>query len=82
MNGYDTALIRSVCDAVDIPVIAHGGAGKVEDFALAVGDGGASAVAAGAFFLFFGKRRTVLLTYPTEDELRRVLRPELVRSRE
>lgn len=82
MQGYDTSLIRSVCEAVEIPVIAHGGAGKVEDFGLAVETGGASAVAAGAFFLFFGKRRTVLLTYPTEQDLREVLGPDLVRSRE
>ncbi len=50
MQGYDVGLIRSVADAVDIPVIAAGGAGKVEHFAEAVLDGHASAVAAGSIY--------------------------------
>ncbi|MGE0267238.1 MAG: imidazole glycerol phosphate synthase subunit HisF [Candidatus Omnitrophota bacterium] len=31
-NGYDVPLTKSVCDAVNIPVIASGGAGKLEHF--------------------------------------------------
>jgi cyclase len=31
-NGYDIALTDAVCKAVNIPVIASGGAGKLEDF--------------------------------------------------
>ena len=31
-NGYDLPLTKAVCDAVNIPVIASGGAGKLEDF--------------------------------------------------
>lgn len=31
-NGYDLALTKAVCDAVTIPVIASGGAGKLEHF--------------------------------------------------
>ncbi len=30
--GFDTELIKSVADAVSVPVIAHGGAGKLSDF--------------------------------------------------
>lgn len=69
MKGYDTALIRSVADAVSVPVIAHGGAGRLEDFTLAVKDGHASAVAAGSLFVFHGKHRAVLITYPKRSEL-------------
>jgi len=36
LAGYDTALIRSVAEAVSIPVIAHGGAGKLSDFKEAI----------------------------------------------
>lgn len=32
-NGYDINLTNSICDSVNIPVIASGGAGKLEDFA-------------------------------------------------
>ena len=31
-NGFDIPLLRAVCEAVSIPVIASGGAGKIEDF--------------------------------------------------
>ena len=31
-NGFDLGLLKSVCDAVSIPVIASGGAGSVDDF--------------------------------------------------
>lgn len=50
MEGYDHTLIRSVADAVEIPVIAAGGAGKPEDFPPAVLQGHASAVAAGSIY--------------------------------
>lgn len=71
MQGYDLNLLRTVADAVSIPVIALGGAGSTADLASAVYEGHASAVSAGAFFLFYGKRRTVLITYPSDAELRR-----------
>lgn len=31
-NGFDLELLEKVCDAVSVPVIASGGAGKIEDF--------------------------------------------------
>lgn len=51
MEGYDLELIRAVSDAVDIPVIAHGGCSGPEDMLAAI-QAGASAVAAGALFQF------------------------------
>ncbi|MCC6758362.1 MAG: imidazole glycerol phosphate synthase subunit HisF [Candidatus Omnitrophica bacterium] len=33
-NGFDLELTEAVCKAVNIPVIASGGAGKIEDFAV------------------------------------------------
>lgn len=49
--GYDLELVRTVCTAVSIPVIASGGCSGYEDMARAL-EAGASAVAAGALFLF------------------------------
>lgn len=69
MEGYDIELIKSISNSVKIPIIACGGAGKLNDFSLAVKQGGASAVAAGSFFVFHGKRRAVLITYPTYSEI-------------
>jgi len=71
MAGYDLDLVSSVSQSVDIPVIACGGAGSLDDFAKAVKNG-ASAVAAGSLFVFHGKLRGVLINYPTRDELENV----------
>jgi cyclase len=51
MEGYDLDLIREVSQAVSIPVIASGGCSGYEDMYQAI-KAGASAVAAGAMFLF------------------------------
>lgn len=51
MEGYDIETILQVAAAVEIPVIAHGGAGCYEDMLQAV-QAGASAIAAGAMFQF------------------------------
>jgi len=50
-NGYDIELIRLVRAAVNVPVIASGGAGKLTDFAPAL-DAGADAVLAASVFHF------------------------------
>ena len=62
--GYDLKLIQIVSDAVNIPVIACGGAGKLEDFVAGVKKGHASAIAAGSLFVFYGSNRAVLINYP------------------
>lgn len=68
MQGYDLELIRLVSSAVTIPVVAVGGAGRLDDFVLAV-DSGASAVSAGSLFVFQGRHKAVLITYPQYAEL-------------
>jgi len=52
MEGYDLDLIRLVTKAVNIPVIASGGAGNYNDMYQALDKGGASAVAAASIFHF------------------------------
>jgi len=69
MEGYDIELIKSISNSIKIPLIACGGAGRLSDFGLAVKQGGASAAAAGSFFVFHGKRRAVLITYPSYSEI-------------
>lgn len=72
-EGYDIELIKQVAAAVNIPVIACGGAGKVEDFTEAVKVGGASAVAAGSMVVYQGKNRGVLINFPVRQELESAL---------
>ena len=51
MTGYDIPLIQIVSQAVSVPVVASGGAGTYEHLYQAI-HAGASAVAAGAMWLF------------------------------
>ena len=49
-DGFDTALLRAVGDAVTVPVIASGGAGEVDHCVAAIVDGNADAVLAASIF--------------------------------
>lgn len=48
--GYDISLTRAVAEAVNVPVIASGGAGSKEDFAAALSEGKADAALAASLF--------------------------------
>jgi imidazole glycerol-phosphate synthase subunit HisF len=48
-QGYDLGLTAAVSKAVEIPVIASGGAGKLEDFAEAYKTGASAVLAASLF---------------------------------
>jgi cyclase len=74
-SGYDLELIRKISSAVDIPVIASGGASSLEDFKHAIDQSKASAAAAGSIFVFHGKHRAVLISYPDQMELRKIFYP-------
>jgi len=50
--GYDVELTRAISDAVEVPVIASGGAGQMEHFADVLDQGRASAVLAATLFHF------------------------------
>ena len=67
-SGYDIDLIKQVSDAVSIPVIANGGAGKLEHLKPAI-DAGAHALTSGSMFVFYGRRRAVLVNFPSRTRL-------------
>ncbi|MFA5849806.1 MAG: AglZ/HisF2 family acetamidino modification protein [Bacteroidales bacterium] len=75
MQGMDLDLISRAAGEVNVPLIAVGGVGSLSDIKAAV-DAGASAVAAGAFFVFHGPHRAVLITYPSYKELENLLMPK------
>ena len=50
--GYDIELTRAISDAVEVPVIASGGAGTCEHFYRALTEGGADAALAASLFHF------------------------------
>jgi len=64
MTGYDTELLSRITSKVNIPVIAMGGAGKLEHFFEVINSAHVSAVAAGSMFVFQGRHKAVLINYP------------------
>lgn len=67
-SGMDLDLIRSVSRALDIPVVALGGAGDLSHLVEGLA-AGASAVASGSAFSFIGRLRAVLVTYPSRRDV-------------
>jgi len=69
-QGYDVPLTQSIANQLEIPVVACGGASKVEDYLDVIKNGNASAVAAGSMFVFKGVHRAVLINYPDQATLK------------
>lgn len=70
MKGYNLKLIEEVTKLVEVPLIVCGGASGMEDFRSAV-KAGASAVAAGSYFVFMdGDRHAILINYPPYADVR------------
>lgn len=63
MKGYDYDLIGKISSSVNVPIVACGGAGCVEDCKKVVACG-ASAAAAGSLFVYWGRLKAVLINYP------------------
>ena len=74
MGGMDLKLIREATADLPVPLVALGGVGSLDHIREAV-EAGASAVAAGAFFVFHGRHRAVLITYPLYETLEQLLNP-------
>ncbi len=69
MTGYDKELVKSISEAVEIPVVALGGAGSYSDLEVAYKELYASGVAAGSLFVYHGQNRGVLINYPDISKL-------------
>ncbi|MDZ4726910.1 MAG: AglZ/HisF2 family acetamidino modification protein [Leptospira sp.] len=68
-DGYDLNLLSKVTNLTKIPVIASGGAWLVDHLKVALEQTKISAVAAGSMFVFHGRRKAVLISYPSDSEL-------------
>ena len=73
MRGMNLNLISKVSNFSTVPVIASCGVGEMNDIKLA-SEAGANAVAVGSFFIYHGPHRAVLITFPTNEELNKLLR--------
>lgn len=72
LEGYDINLIQQLSSVLSIPLVACGGASSLDDFKKAK-EYGAHAMAAGAFFVYHGPHRAVLVSYPSYNDLKKYL---------
>lgn len=68
MEGYDLNLIRDIKNNTTIPITVVGGCGSLEDVKSLYLQEGIIGSGAGSLFVFKGKYRAVLITYPKESE--------------
>ncbi|MFD1629018.1 AglZ/HisF2 family acetamidino modification protein [Pseudopedobacter beijingensis] len=67
--GYNIPLLLQIASAVNLPVIGCGGARNIDDVKELITHTECQAAAAGSMFVFYGKFKAVLITYPEESEL-------------
>jgi imidazole glycerol-phosphate synthase subunit HisF len=68
MNGYDLDLADRIRSRTSLPLTLLGGAGSLQDIAMLIRRFGVIGAAAGSLFVFKGKYRAVLISYPTRAE--------------
>lgn len=69
LSGLDIPLMSEVARSVGVPVVASGGASGLDNIREAFQTSSLSGVAAGSLFVFHGKHRAVLITYPDRAEI-------------
>jgi imidazole glycerol-phosphate synthase subunit HisF len=75
LSGPDLDIIQKASSLVEVPLISVGGISSLEDIRNAI-ISGASGVAAGAFFVYYGPHRAVLITYPKNEDLENILKAD------
>lgn len=68
MNGYDIPLIDLVREATDVPMTVLGGAGNLDHIKSIISRYKTIGVSAGSLFVFKGKYKAVLISYPEKEE--------------
>jgi len=68
MQGYDTNLIESIREKCSMPITVLGGAGCLDDIKKLISKFKIIGAAAGSLFVFKGKYRAVLISYPNREE--------------
>lgn len=68
MKGYDFHLIEMLRPLIHVPLTVLGGAGSLDDVGQLIKKYRIIGASAGSLFVFKGKYRAVLISYPNEDE--------------
>jgi cyclase len=72
MQGYDLELAMQFKKALKIPITLLGGAGSLEHIGELVSELGVVGAGAGSLFVFKGKYRAVLISYPTPEQKKQI----------
>lgn len=72
-SGFDIEITKKLATAVNIPVIANGGAGTIEHIGEVIKKGGASAVALGSMLVYQKKGMGVLVNFPDKKKLAEII---------
>lgn len=71
--GYDIELVNQISQQVSVPVTALGGAGCYSHLQALAEATVVNGLAAGSLFVFHGNRQAVLISYPTREEITRIV---------
>ena len=75
MKGYDVGLLKEAEKIIKVPVTLVGGAGSNEDFRSIISSSSLNiGLRAGSLFVFKGKLRAVLISYPAYNEKIKLLK--------
>ena len=72
-SGIERDLIGKISRISKVPIISAGGVASLEDIKL-VSEAGASGISVGAFFVFKGPHRAVLISYPSYSDLAKLFK--------
>jgi len=72
-KGFDLNAYKTVSNAVNIPVIANGGAGNIDHIANVIKNGNVDAVALGSMVVYQQKGMGVLVNFPDKTELEKIV---------
>ena len=67
----DYEIVNRVADSVKVPIVALGGAGKIEDLENCYKITKVNGLAAGSLFVYQGDRKAVLINYPEKKLIRK-----------
>lgn len=73
MEGYDIQLISKIKPLIKTPFTVLGGAGSLEDIKKLIEQFGLIGCSAGSIFVFKGKYKAVLISYPNELEKNKII---------
>jgi len=74
MKGFDLILIEKMRKVISTPLTVIGGAGTNEDLKSVIDQNGIIGVSAGSLFVFKGKFRAVLISYPNPNEKEQIFK--------